>query len=209
MLLNSKGGFIRRRYVLPNGTVLYLPFEGPDNTTVILDAAFNKPITRHGNPRITTANSKVGGSSLDLRDGASAISFAQDDVDFSSAINPVWEVSCWFYSLTSDPTDIILTSYNLPSGRQSNCLILLNGQIGTDAFNTTYAFPNNQWVKWRVNRDITGTMRVYLNDVLTASLSVPLIESSTKNFIGGSPGDNNAGNQYFSGYIDDFLVVFG
>jgi hypothetical protein len=130
-------------------------------------------------------------------------------VDFS--------VELWFYATKAVSSDQILyTTYNLPSGAQSQTLILnisSSGKLncsngnGQGAFGSTTTFSTNTW--YHVVATYTAsssTQTTYINGNFEASGVGAITSEASSNFIGGSPGDNNIGSLWFGGRISAVKV---
>ncbi|OKH14863.1 hypothetical protein NIES592_08275 [Fischerella major NIES-592] len=181
-------------------------FNGANNSTTIADLT-NKAITKNGSPTISTTQSKWNGSSLYLNGTSSALLISQSQLDLRSSINPVWTVECWIYQLSQTGRRVIFGNYNIVNSGQANALLLATTQIGTDNTFLNYTLPQNQWIHWCVTRNSNGIISLYLNGLLNNSILANPSNSSNNNFIGGSPGDNNIGNEWLNAYINDFRIT--
>lgn len=191
------------------GTTKFLShFNGTNGSTNFVDVKGNT-IGISGTPIISTTNSKFDGSSLYLNGDNAALNINRNDIDLRSSVSPIWTIECWINQLTQDGRRWIFVNYNLNGGAQSNTLLLGNNRIGTDISFVEYTLPQNQWVHWAVTRNDNGLMSLYLNGILTASIEANPSESAEFNYIGGSPGDNNIGQEFIKAYIDEFRIKLG
>ncbi|MCC5599968.1 LamG domain-containing protein [Nostoc favosum] len=187
---------------------LLMHFDGANNSTTFTEVT-GKTISTSGSPIISTIRSKFGNSSLYLNGTNAVLGIARTAIDLRSSVNPIWTIECWIYPLSQTGSRAIFTTYNNPGGAQSGALILATDRIGTDAAFVTYALPTNQWLHWAVNRDSFGVISLYLNGILTKTITANPTSGATTGYIGGSPGDNNYGSSWLNAYIDDFRITLG
>ena len=127
-----------------------------------------------------------------------------------------FSVELWFYATKAvSSTQILYTSYNLPGGAQAQTFLLQidgsklyssNGN-GAGAFPSITTLSTNTW--YHVVATYTAsntTQRLYVNGNLEVSGVGAITSEASSNFIGGSPGDNNAGSQWFGGRISAVKV---
>ncbi|MHC5610558.1 MAG: LamG-like jellyroll fold domain-containing protein [Nostoc sp.] len=186
--------------------VLLMHLNGADGSTVFADVKGNT-INTYGNSRISTNNSKWGGSSLYLDGINSALSINRAAIDLRSSVNPLWTIECWMYPIIQTGRKTIFTNYNINGNGQSNSLLLSTTQIGTDGITFGYTLPTGRWLHWASTKSSSGLITLYLDGAFIQSTTANPTNSSPNNYLGGCPGDNNIGNEYFNGYINDFRIT--
>jgi hypothetical protein len=187
-------------------------FDGANNSTTFTDQKGKSPTTI-GSPKISTAQSKFGGSSL-LVDNGSAVVFPHaTDFDFGAGdftvegwIYPV-EVDAQFNAVfvSADPAD----AQGIWFGPEGTKLTLLGGVSGgwdVSIKSADNAFSINAWQHFALSRN-GNTFRTFVNgaQVATGTNSSALTNSNNRMLVGGRPG----GSQYFNGYIDDVRITKG
>ena len=181
-------------------------YPGSGTAWTDLSGSNNNNGTLTNGPTYSTAN---GGSIVfdGTNDYVQLASQNLISVDFS--------VEMWFYATNASGNNVLYTSYNLPSGAQSQTFILelggsklysSNGN-GAGAFPSTTTVSNNTWYHVVVTYTAsTTTQRLYVNGNLDVSGGGAITSGASSNFIGGSPGDNNIGSRWFGGRISAVRV---
>lgn len=184
----------------PGLTLALLHFDGANNSTVFTDSSpFNQTVSlATGTPKISTAMSKFGGSSLYL-DGSSSIKIP-DNANLNLGTG-VFTIEFWFY-LTSLPSWEALFLQKFGSPRQQVSTYTSGElQIGF-LYGTTTAttvITAGTWYHVAVVRETTdGAIKQYLNGVHEGSTVVST--GSVDN-----AGDLTIGNGV-TGYIDEFRI---
>ena len=188
----------------PNLTLALLHFDGANNSTVFTDSSpFNQTVSVvTGTPKISTAMSKFGGSSLYL-DGSSSIKIPNNaNLNLGTG---VFTIEFWFY-LPSLPSYI--TWFLHKTGTQDIYInptssILVSGFLGGSLVSTT-AITAGAWYHVAVVRETTdGIIKQYINGV----------HEGTSNLTGSvdNAGDLTIGSWYsgsdgITGYIDEFRM---
>lgn len=189
--------------------VLFLKGDGTNGSTNIVDSSPSpKTITVNGNAQISTAQSKYGGSSL-LFDGSG-------DYLTTTALNLVnidFTVEYWIYVLTTK-FGVILSSYSLPNQvgafithtHSSGAITAQNGISGI----ATPTITNNSWIHVAATyQQSSNQLKIYLNGVLSQSISVTMNNQHSTCWIGGAPNDNNIGGWWLHAYVDSLRVTQG
>ena len=181
-------------------TLALLHFDGANNSTVFTDSSpFNQTVSVvTGTPKISTAMSKFGGSSLYL-DGSSSIKIP-DNANLNLGTG-VFTIEFWFY-LTSLPSldALFLQKFGNPRQQVSTYPSgeLHSGFLYGTIIATT-VITAGTWYHVAVVRETTdGAIKQYLNGVC---------EGGTINSTGSvdNAGDLTIGNRV-TGYIDEFRI---
>ena len=202
--------------------VSLLHFSGADNSTVFTDEV-GTTWTAVGSPKIKTAQSMFGGSSL-YCDQSSYIT-AENDPKFDLA-DLDFTVECWVYQTSASGGGSYFGSTyyqnvisNAQIGTPANNgfnLTLVNGVPAASVYNAAgtsdtsifaaSAIPLNTWVHLAYVR-IGTALRLYAGGVLVASgsFSGRTYLTTRKLAIGADP----AGTSRFAGYVDEAVVRKG
>ncbi len=191
-----------------SNVVLLLHMYGTNGSNTFTDLK-GKTVTPSGNAQISTAQSKFGGASGYFDGSGDSLSITKADLDISNAGDLTVE---GFLYTSSSSNQIIYTTYNLPQGSQQYSAFLLRNdqfQLAGVTGEILMAPVLNQWQHIAVTRQ-GSTWRLFLEGVLQGSKeSSASIAQAGSSFIGGSPGDNNIGNHWLSGYLDEFRITKG
>ena len=182
----------------PNLTLALLHFDGANNSTVFTDSSpFNQTVSVvTGTPKISTAMSKFGGSSLYL-DGSSSIKIPNNaNLNLGTG---VFTIEFWFYLLSLPGSDaLFLQKFGSPRQQISTYPSgeLVSGfSYGT--ITSTTVITAGAWYHVAVVRETeNGNIKQYINGVH---------EGGTINGSGSvdNAGDLTIGNRV-TGYIDEF-----
>ena len=188
----------------PSLTLALLHFDGANNSTVFTDSSpFNQTIlVVTGTPKISTAMSKFGGSSLYL-DGSSSIKIP-DNANLNLGTG-VFTIEFWFY-LLSLPSSIAWLLHK--SGQQIYISppspILVSYFLYGSLLSTT-AITAGAWYHVAVVRETTdGVIKQYINGVHEGISSQPGSVDNTGDLTIGSWF--NGGSNRITGYIDEFRI---
>jgi hypothetical protein len=200
---------------------LLMPFNGANNSTTILDVSSDEnTYTVNGNAKLSTAQSKFGGSSLVL-DGSSGY------LQFTGARPPLvnwydttvaanFTVEAWVYmNAFSDrigrpvmvgnmyPTGT--TNFFWSFGPIASGAISFGWQTGvTNALTTASTISLNTWTHIAFTRSGT-TLKIYINGVQSASTTTsPTGAPSAQGLVIGAHN-----GVVFNGYIDDLRITSG
>jgi len=205
---------------LPDTTTDYYPYNvsvllksnGTNNSTTFTDnSGIPKTITTYGGAKISTANSKFGGSSAYFSSSNDYLTApAGTEFDFGTG---AFTIECWFNmnALGSSGSYMIFcggtsSASNICIGISSNKISIL-GAGGTVYLNGNKTLSNDTWYHLSVVR-YNGTLSIYIDGVLDGSVA------NTTNFVSTATVAWGAyplalGIWNFGGYIDDFRITKG
>jgi hypothetical protein len=172
----------------------------------IIDNAMMVNLESFGDVKITTANSRVGGSAMYF-DGNGDYLTAPSTAVFAFGTG-AYTIEAWVY-VTSRSTEASIWA----TGAQNNNFLITTGGLvrlynGTSYTGTT-VIALNTWAHVAVVRTSTATngAQLFVNGVSD------LVFTDTTNQTSATTGiigvNNPASNQYFPGYIDDLRVTKG
>jgi hypothetical protein len=172
----------------------------------IIDNATMVNLESFGDAKITTANSRVGGSAMYF-DGNGDYLTAPSTAIFAFGTG-AYTIEAWVY-VTSRSTEGSIWA----TGSQNNNLLITTGGLlrlynGTSYTGTT-VIALNTWAHVAVVRTSTATngTQLFVNGVSDLVFTDTTNQTSATT---GIIGVNNTGsNQYFPGYIDDLRVTKG
>lgn len=187
--------------------ILNLPFD-----TNLLDiSAIAKSVTNN-NVVVSSAQSVFGGSSAYFNGTNASLAIPRDGstgIDLRPAAISAYTIEMWLYPELINARNII-TNYSLPGGAQSNTLVFQTGAIsnGVTAYINATGIVANQWqhVAIVVN-NASPNFRFYRQGNLVGSVANNFSQSASTLYIGGSPGDNNIGNAWYQGWIDNLIIT--
>lgn len=191
----------------PALTLALLHFDGANNSTVFTDSSpFNQTIlVVTGTPKISTAMSKFGGSSLYL-DGSSSIKIPNNaNLNLGTG---VFTIEFWFYLLSLPSIDSFFL-HKLGTPQQS---IVINGtskKLYSGFFNgtigpTTTVITAGAWYHVAVVRQTeNGIIKQYINGVNEGTINSPGSVDNTGDLAIGSWFN---GSNRVTGYIDEFRI---
>jgi hypothetical protein len=204
---------------------LLLHCDGANNSTTFTDTSYRgNTITASGNAKISTTQSKFGGSSayfdgngdyLQLND-SEYFNFGSGDFTFEVWIYPTALPSTGYYFSLISQRSTFTSGYSFslelfPTGIPS--LGISNsgsGQSGTYAYVSGTAVTANTWTHLAVTR-ASGTLRMFQNGVITGTNSNAnfSIYNSTANIKIGAFDAPAWSNSYYTGYMDDLRITKG
>jgi len=183
----------------------------------IIDNAMMNNLETIGNAKISTTQSKFGGSSMafDGTSGSRLLPAASANFAFGTGD---FTIESWIYTNTisggkgffqlSDTVGGLKTSYT------SGIILTLgdanNGAMNCNVLNTTIASPNssiaiNTWYHVAVTRQ-SGSVRLFINGVLVGGPTTVSGSITAQNIVVGGYYDTN---YLWNGYLDDFRVTKG
>lgn len=194
-----------------NNVAFQSHFDGVDSTTPAYPDIKNSIITWGGNAKVSTTQSKFGGSSLALDGSGDYVSTPSKglvSVDFT--------VEAWIFLTVNNVNQVIVATYN-GVGFQSNTLLFavtptgkLSASNGTTGPTGTTTLSTGVWHHVAATyTSATSTIQIFLNGVSEGSGTGTISNSAANMYVGGSPGDNNIGTWWFNGYIDDLRITKG
>ena len=191
----------------PGLTLALLHFDGANNSTVFTDSSpFNQTVSVvTGTPKISTAMSKFGGSSLYL-DGSSSIKIPNNaNLNLGTG---VFTIEFWFY-LPSLPSDSAWLLHKMGTPQQSIYIShplrkLTSGFLNASIVSTT-VITAGAWYHVAVVRETeNGVIKQYINGVVdSGSLST---SGSVDNTGDLAIGSWFSGSNRITGYIDEFRI---
>jgi hypothetical protein len=205
-----------------DNVVLYLKGDGADGSTTFTDDSFNpKTITRFGDTKISTTQSKYGGSSIYF-DGDGDYLSAGTNALFQLG-NDDFTIECWFFnswSGTYQYSGRICGTYFF-SGVDLGWLLAVNRtsaanaiilRVGNSAYSVSGYLALNQWHYIAVTRH-SSNLRMFLNGVLQQTNTVSFNDTYSNNLIIGSSNDrilvDPVGTLDLQGYIDSLRITKG
>lgn len=201
--------------------VLLMHFNGANNSTTFTDEC-GRAITRYGDAKISTTQSKFGGASgyfdgsgdyVQIED-SELFNFGSGDFTIEMWIYPTALPSSeyWWSLICQRTTNRINHSFSfylaptgIPEGFISNSG---DGRSGTNAWVTGHAVSSNTWTHLAVTR-ASGTLRIFQNGILkntNASANFSIYNSSATIKIGAFD-EPPWSNSYFQGYMDEVRVT--
>lgn len=218
--LNSLNGSISNLRVV-KGTALYTtgftpsttPLTAVSGTTLLLannvgigDGSANSyNVGLFGNAKISTAQSKFGGSSV-LLDGTGDYLTVPNatPLQFSVAL---FQFECWVYRNASGVVHTIAAKGTASTGwlLQINASDKLVWTINTSTvlMTSTSSIPANTWAHVAVTRDGTNVMRMFINGTQEATVTNSTTYTQTNELVIGA--DRSYAN-FFNGYIEDVRI---
>jgi hypothetical protein len=190
---------------------LLLHADGTNNSTTIVDSGpLGLTGSVQGNARISTAQSKFGGSSLYFDGAGDRVHYANDSaLDFGTGD---FTVESWVYVISQQ------TFYTHLIGKGSGfggewSLALYSGPAyfigGGSSLTGTTTLANNAWHHIAATR-ASGTLRLFVNGTLEASVTSSGNISSSRTF---NIGDRESGDPYLqyphNGYLDEVRITKG
>ena len=185
----------------PALTLALLHFDGANNSTVFTDSSpFNQTVSVvTGTPKISTAMSKFGGSSLYL-DGSSSIKIPNNaNLNLGTG---VFTIEFWFY-LLSLPSDSAWLLHKTGTPQQAITIAYPSRRLNSGFLNSslvsTTAITAGAWYHVAVVRETeNGVIKQYINGVHEGgTIGSPGSVDNT--------GDLTIGNRV-TGYIDEFRI---
>lgn len=198
---------------------LLLKMDGSNDSTTFKDSSLkNFSITTNGDAKVSTAQSKFGGSSAIFDGTGDYLSLTATNA--FNFFNTNYTVECWFYrtvnqtggQLFGDRITAVYSSYALEIN-SSNKLHLHIRSAASSWYNTSGYVSNtviaaNQWVHiaWVCNGSKTTMYIDGVADSVINNLNIPILSAyaqPTTIYVGAG------GNGGINGYIDDLRVTRG
>lgn len=208
-------GVLKKEQVGGLQEILNLQFEGANNSTVFTDSSsYARTVsTAFGTPKISTAQSAEGASSL-LLDGVSGISVPDSNsLDFG---NKDFEISFFVRPTATPNLTYLISRWDAPSGLSYQIFFSSSGKMvglfrsvssSDRIIQSTTTIPQNAWTKVRFTKDSIN-LKLYINDVLeatTASLNATISNETAQMVICCWP----LGGSGLVGHIDSLKVLKG
>lgn len=190
----------------PSGSgILNLPFD----TNLFDISAVMKSVT-NSNVIISTAQSVFGGGSAYFNGTNASLAISRDGstgVDLRPSALAAYTIEMWLRPEALGGN--VITNYNLPGGAQANTLAFQTSVISNGI--TVFANPAtviNQWQHLAIVVDnVSPSFSCYFEGILIATVANNFPNSAGTLYIGGSPGDNNIGNAWYKGWIDNIVIT--
>jgi len=190
----------------PALTLALLHFDGANNSTVFTDSSpFNQTVSVvTGTPKISTAMSKFGGSSLYL-DGSSSIKIPNNaNLNLGTG---VFTIEFWFY-LLSLPSDNAWFLHKIGTPQQAISIAhpskkLNSGFLNGTAVSTTAITAGAWYHVAEVRETENGVIKQYINGVHEGTLN---LTGSVDNAGDLTIGSWFSGSNRITGYIDEFRI---
>lgn len=219
--LNSINGNISNLRVV-KGTALYTadftpsttPLTAVSGTTLLLladnvgigdNSANGYNVGVFGNAKISTTQSKFGGSSI-LLDGTGDYLTVASATPLLLSV-PLFQVECWVYRATTGVAHTIAskgtTSIGWTLQINASDKLVLTINTSTILTTSTSSIPANTWTHIAITRDAANTNRMFVNGVLEASNANSSGFTQTNDLIIGA---DRSFTNFFNGYIDDFRI---
>ena len=199
---------------------LLLNFDGANNSTTFTDSSsYNHTGTAYGNAKISTTQSKFGGSSGYFDGTGDYVQFPYNSIfDLSSGD---WTLEAWFYpmALAADmkiASNAIISkdtngaNFNWNINVAQNGIVFVTNNVGNIATDVLYAYTTistNIWHHVAIVKD-GSYVKIYLNGGLVDSKSMTVNNNITNSITIGCNSHNNP-NAFFNGYIDSLRVTKG
>lgn len=198
-----------------NNVSLLLPMDGTNNSTTFTDYSPSpKTVTRFGDTKISTAQSKWGNGSGYFDGSGDYLTLDNTtDLDFGSGD---FTIEVFLFCTVSLSTGAIVqkrigngvanTNWVLSIDEGTVYFTVSNGSAYIAQINSGSVIETNQWIHIAASR-YSGTLTLWVNGVSAGSSAVSGAISSTSmtSYIGRDPG----GDTYFTGYLQDLRITKG
>jgi hypothetical protein len=216
------GNITNLRYVKGTATVTsgFTPPTAPltaiTNTKLLLnmadgqaiDSAAKNDLTLFGNAKISSTQSKFGGTSLVLGGTVNDFALSNNLDDLSGPFT----IECWAWTnSTSNSYIFCVGSYKPELGINGNDLRMYISGGGYINFFTGGEFTINTWHHIALVRDSSNVIKCYLNGTASATTYTVAgtLASLGQLFIGGEKNGAAAISHPWNGYIDDLRISNG
>lgn len=190
--------------LLIGGTSLLLHGNGADGSTVFTDET-GKTVTAYGNAKISTAQSKFGGSSMAFGSSGDRLDVANSDALILGSGD--FTIELFHYPLGTNGRLCTKRAYNATG--TGSWRLNANGfeqlENPTSLLSWT-SLPVGQWSHLAITRYV-GVLHARVNGILAASVASSFNFSSTEKLTVG--GDNDVSGASANGYIADLHIVKG
>ena len=188
------------------------------NNAGVIDNAMMNNLETIGDVKISTTQSKFGGSSM-FFDGTGDYLFSPGSVQFQNYNfgTSDFTIECWLYQIAFSADMVIVASFstwassvNFYFGTRAgspNILIFRGGDSIPITLNGNTGITTNTWTHVAVSR-ASGVTRMFVGGVVqTATHTGSVNISNTVNTMG--IGAANDGTESMNGYLDDFRITKG
>jgi len=202
-------------------STLWMPMEGPNNSTGFFDRADRLPVTTYGNAKISNAQYKWGLTSAAFDGSGDGLTIpTADGFDFGTGD---FTVELWINATAWSGVDRGIVTKGWTSGAYGAWLIYYDGPNNRIAFysssnNTSWDIASqvvmlpapqaNRWYHLAVTRSGT-TFRTFVDGAQTNTFtsSASLVVNAAHNI--GIGADRTGVTAGFAGYIDDLRIIKG
>ena len=196
--------------------VLAVPMDGTNNGTTFTDESATikgsgsaKSITRNGDTKTSTTQSKFYGSS-GYFDGSGDYLTAGTSSDYIFGTGD-FTVECWAYFSTLNADNALITNHNNDSNWVfkvvSGKLQYYPGDGNGSSINGTSTIKTGSWYHFSATRQ-SGTFRLFVNGVLETTATVTANYTVNNTLYIGAQQNNLAGT-YLNGYLQDARIYKG
>jgi hypothetical protein len=201
--------------------VLALPMEGANNGTTFTDehatikgSGSAKTITRNGDTKTSTAQSKFYGSS-GFFDGSGDYLRINGSSDTGFSAGTAFTIECWIRGSNLGSTPAIFGNRAFVEGNSftvyvtssaTNTLQVHVGGGTVTYFNVPGGLANDTWHHIAMTRNTSNVVSFYANGILVGTGS-PSSDLSYADFFIGCWGTGNG--SFYEGYIQDFRIYKG
>ena len=194
---------------------LLLKGDGPDGSTNIIDSSVNNhSVTVHGNAKISTAQSKFGGSSFVFDGNGGYLAVSDPEMNF---VTGDYTIELFARGAGSQPRDFaVLVAADIGAQYGTGTLFFRDKSAGnavavshhlTRPITTSHTLQfDTSWRHFALTRG-GGTLRLYIDGVLAGSSTTTLAMNFSELTIGFarySPSHTS-----FNGYIDELRITKG
>lgn len=185
--------------------ITYLPFNGDNDSTLFYEFG-GKSVTVFGNAKISTAQSKFGGSSAYFDGDGDSLVLP------SETISGEFTLEGWVYC-TAAPSNQLLFSIGDDIGTNGFILyISTTGQVGLFSNNTTAISPSGSsviggWHHIALVRNSSMAATIYVDGVSVGSVALSATISGNVRI--GAELCNKILTSRFTGYVDDYRLSKG
>ena len=195
--------------------VLMLKGDGPDGSTNIIDSSVNNhSVTVHGNAKISTAQSKFGGSSIAFDGNHDYLTVSDPEMNFGTGD---YTIELFARGAGSQPHGypvLVTSEIGAANGTGTLCFkdMLVGNKVtvihGIDRVITASHALNadTSWRHFALTRG-GGTLRLYIDGVLAGSSTITLAMNFSELTIGFARYSPN--NTSFNGHIDELRITKG
>jgi hypothetical protein len=198
-------------------TFLLLHFDGVNNSTTFTDSSFNAfTSTAEYNARISTAQSKFGGSSAYFDGANDCITVANSS--FFNLENYDFTIEAWVNpaTLSGSGSRYIAMAQNNSGGNNPWFLHATTSYVFftwyyssiSTSVNIPVSLPLNTWSHVAVSR-VGSTCYLGVNGTISSPVSNTMVMYDSTVRIGGSYYTSFVSSQHWNGYIDEFRITRG
>jgi hypothetical protein len=194
-------------------TVLLCHCDGTNGSTAFTDVSPSaRALTVQASATVSTAQVKFGTGSLSCPAAASLLIGAPfSDFDFQSS---PFTIEAWAYASSAPNIAGIVAQFSNTSGGgwffgtiSGNLAFWYFDGVGTKVtFASTTAIATGGWHFYTADRDVGGTLRIYIDGVIVASTSAPTFQAAA---VQTNIGNSNRVTDNWPGYIDEVRITKG